>query len=77
MSVLVDLVGDRLRNGSWVVVFKGLIVSHNLMSLGNEVGYICVFHNMNVPCVFMCRVLLMIRLNRVKPFMNELLIRPI
>ena len=37
MSVLVDLVSDRLRNTNWVVVFKGLIVSHNLMSLGNEV----------------------------------------
>lgn len=38
ISTLVDLVADRLRNSNWVVVFKALIVSHNLMSLGNEVS---------------------------------------
>lgn len=42
IPVLVDLVGDRLRNTNWVVVFKGLIVSHNLMSLGNEKYIQCV-----------------------------------
>lgn len=37
MVVLVDLLNDRLRHSSWVVVFKCLIVAHNLVTLGNEV----------------------------------------
>lgn len=36
-ATLVDLIAERLKHTSWVVVFKGLILSHNLMSLGNEV----------------------------------------
>ena len=37
LTTLADLINDRMRNSSWVVVFKALIVSHNLMTLGNEV----------------------------------------
>lgn len=33
---LADLLNERLRNSKWVVVFKGLILAHNLMTLGNE-----------------------------------------
>ena len=64
MSVLVDLVSDRLRNTNWVVVFKGLIVSHNLMSLGNEVRSFK--KTESLLCV------IMICLNGVRPFLNGL-----
>ena len=37
MPVLADLLADRLRINNWVVAFKALITSHNLMTLGNEV----------------------------------------
>ena len=37
MATLSDLMFERLKNTSWVVVFKNLIVAHNLMTLGNEV----------------------------------------
>lgn len=37
MPVLADLIADRLRVNNWVVAFKALITSHNLMTLGNEV----------------------------------------
>ena len=63
MSILVDLVGDRLRNTNWVVVFKGLIVSHNLMSLGNEV---CFFKKLN-PIIYV-ECVIMVCLNGVRPF---------
>ena len=65
MSVLVDLVSDRLRNTNWVVVFKGLIVSHNLMSLGNEVRSFKK-KTESLLCV------IMICLNGVRPFLNGL-----
>lgn len=42
MATLSDLIFERLKNTSWVVVFKNLITAHNLMTLGNEVcTYIC------------------------------------
>ena len=37
MPVMADLLADRLRINNWVVAFKALITSHNLMTLGNEV----------------------------------------
>jgi len=37
LPMLVDMLSDRFRNSNWVVVFKALIVTHNLMTLGNEV----------------------------------------
>ncbi len=37
IAVLVDLVSERLKDKNWVVAFKTLIVSHNLMTLGHEV----------------------------------------
>lgn len=37
MPTLVEMLGERLTNSSWVVVMKALITSHNLMTLGNEV----------------------------------------
>ena len=37
MATLSDLIFERLKNTSWVVVFKNLITAHNLMTLGNEV----------------------------------------
>ncbi|XP_065907439.1 phosphatidylinositol-binding clathrin assembly protein LAP-like [Dysidea avara] len=36
MPVMVDLLADRLRINNWVVAFKALVTSHNLMTLGNE-----------------------------------------
>lgn len=39
MPVLADLLADRLRVNNWVVAFKALITSHNLMTLGNEVTH--------------------------------------
>lgn len=36
MSLLVDMLGERFRNANWIVVFKSLITTHNLMTLGNE-----------------------------------------
>ena len=39
MSLLVDMLGERLRNANWIVVFKSLITTHNLMTLGNEVQH--------------------------------------
>jgi len=41
MATLSDLMFERLKNTSWVVVFKNMIVAHNLMTLGNEVT-VCV-----------------------------------
>ena len=38
MPELADMLLERTRNGSWVVVFKALISTHNLLVLGNEVG---------------------------------------
>lgn len=38
MPELADMMLERTRNGSWVVVFKALISTHNLLVLGNEVG---------------------------------------
>ena len=40
MVSLADLLFERLKNTSWVVVFKDLITTHNLMTLGNEVSVI-------------------------------------
>jgi len=37
MPVLADLLADRFRVNNWIVAFKALITSHNLMTLGNEV----------------------------------------
>lgn len=37
MPVMADLLADRLRINNWIVAFKALITSHNLMTLGNEV----------------------------------------
>jgi len=37
-TILADLIGDRLKHNSWVVVFKTLILSHNLMTIGNDVS---------------------------------------
>ena len=37
MPVMADLLADRLRINNWVVAFKALITSHNLITLGNEV----------------------------------------
>lgn len=37
MPELADMMLERTRNGNWVVVFKALISTHNLMVLGNEV----------------------------------------
>ena len=37
MPTLVDMLGERLTNSSWVVVMKALITTHNLITLGNEV----------------------------------------
>ena len=39
MPQLVEMIGDRYNNASWIVVMKALITSHNLMSLGNEVSH--------------------------------------
>jgi len=38
MSMIGDLLSERLKDRNWVVVFKTLILSHNLMSLGHEVS---------------------------------------
>ena len=38
MPDIVGMLSERLRNSNWVVVFKALITTHNLMVLGNEVG---------------------------------------
>ena len=38
MVSLADLLFERLKNTSWVVVFKNLVTTHNLMTLGNEVS---------------------------------------
>ena len=38
MPELADMMLERTHNGSWVVVFKALISTHNLLVLGNEVG---------------------------------------
>ena len=45
MPQLVEMIGDRFNNTSWIVVMKALITSHNLMSLGNEVSH---SHIMNI-----------------------------
>ena len=37
MPELADMMLERTRNGNWVVVFKALISTHNLMVLGNGV----------------------------------------
>lgn len=42
MATLSDLIFERLKNTSWVVVFKNLITAHNLMTLGNERFLQCV-----------------------------------
>lgn len=36
MATLADYIFERMKNTSWVVVFKNLIMTHNLMTLGNE-----------------------------------------
>jgi len=41
LPMLVDMLSDRFRNSNWVVVFKALIVTHNLMTLGNEKFFQC------------------------------------
>ncbi len=38
MVIISDMLGERLHNTNWVVVFKALIASHTLMTLGNEVS---------------------------------------
>jgi hypothetical protein len=42
MATLADYLVERLKNTSWVVVFKDLITTHNLMTLGNEKFLQCV-----------------------------------
>ena len=37
MPDLADMLAERTRNTSWVVVMKALITAHNMMVLGNEV----------------------------------------
>lgn len=46
MSVLADLISERLKDKNWVVAFKTLIVSHNLMSLGHEVSSLSTTHTL-------------------------------
>ncbi|XP_064404665.1 phosphatidylinositol-binding clathrin assembly protein-like isoform X2 [Halichondria panicea] len=48
MSVLADLISERLKDKNWVVAFKTLIVSHNLMSLGHEKFMQCMATRSNV-----------------------------
>jgi len=45
MPVLADLLADRLRVNNWIVAFKALITSHNLLTLGNEV---CKIYSINL-----------------------------
>ena len=39
MATLADYIFERLKNTSWVVVFKNLVLAHNLITLGNEVKF--------------------------------------
>ena len=41
---LAELLFERSRMSSWVIVSKSLVTFHNLMSAGNEVG-VLVFTN--------------------------------
>ena len=34
---MLDMFGERFRIYNWIIVFKGLITAHNLMTLGSEV----------------------------------------
>lgn len=36
MPTVLDMITDRSKNSSWVVVLKLLVTTHNLMTLGNE-----------------------------------------
>jgi hypothetical protein len=42
MATLADYIFERLKNTSWVVVFKNLILAHNLITLGNEKFLQCI-----------------------------------
>ena len=46
IPILVDMVSARLHNTSWVIVFKALILTHNLMTLGNEVQAPTITHQL-------------------------------
>lgn len=38
IPLLAGLLVERTQEKSWVIVFKALITTHNLMNFGNEVG---------------------------------------
>ncbi|CAI7999864.1 Phosphatidylinositol-binding clathrin assembly protein [Geodia barretti] len=42
MATLADYIFERLKNTSWVVVFKNLVLAHNLITLGNEKFLQCI-----------------------------------
>ena len=43
MVVISDMLGERFHNSNWIVVFKALITSHTLITLGNEVSLLIVY----------------------------------
>lgn len=45
MVAVADMLGERVHNTNWVVVFKALITSHTLITLGNEVSILIVYKN--------------------------------
>ena len=54
MPSLAELLFERSRMSSWVIVSKSLVTFHNLMSAGNEVRYILILLKFVTFLLFSC-----------------------